>query len=386
MMRPTEVDVEVILPVHDLTRPVDRAVRSVLDSGLAAGQLRVTVVAHNLRSAQIERMLAPEFASALDSALLRVLELRDGSTSPAAPRALGLQMAHARYVSFVDSDDWLEPGALAAWLQLADRRGAAAVIPIERHASGALVRNPPVRVLRLGPLRPGSDRLVYRTALRGLIALDAVDDEHLTFTAGGTNGSDQPFTLKLWHSGRRLEFASRRPAYVLGDDASSRITRTPQPLRVELAAPLEFLDEPWLAALTARDREQAVTKIVRIHLLPQLSARLDGSAPEGETEALETAVDLLEQCEQIAPDYRRSLSRIDAELVELVLSRAATDALRPLLAVRRQFTHPRALLTPRVRDSLRRDAPLRLATASVLLSLRAGRASRRPEPRHHEPA
>ena len=384
MMRPNEVDVEVILPVHDLSRPVDRAVRSVLASGLEASQLRVTVVAHNLRSAPIERMLAPEFASALDSALLRVLELRDGSTSPAAPRALGLQMAHARYVSFVDSDDWLEPGALAAWLQLADRRGAAAVIPIERHASGALVRNPPVRVLRLGPLRPGSDRLVYRTALRGLISLDAVDDEHLTFTSGGTNGSDQPFTLKLWHSGRRLEFASRRPAYVLGDDAASRITRTPQPLRVELAAPLEFLSEPWLAALTDRDREQAVTKIVRIHLLPQLAARLDGSAPESEAEALETAVDLLEQCEQIAPEYRRSLSRIDAELIELVLSGAATDALRPLLAVRRQFTHPRALLTPRLRDSLRRDAPLRLATASVLLSLRAGRPARRPAPRAAE--
>lgn len=373
MMRPAEVDVEVILPVHDSTRPIARAVRSVLDSGLAAGQLRITVVAHNLRAATVERALAPDFAAALDAGLLRVIELLDGSTSPAAPRALGLQLAHARYVSFVDSDDWLEPGALAAWLRLADRQGAAAVIPIERHASGALVRNPPVRVMRLGPLRPGSDRLVYRTALRGLIALDAVDDEHLSFTTGGTNGSDQPFTLKLWHSGRLLEFASRRPAYVLGDDAISRVTRTPQPLATELAAPLEFLDEPWLAALTDRDREQAVTKIVRIHLLPQLAARLDGSAPKGEAEALATAVYLLERCEHRAPGFRRSLSRIDAELVELLRSGTPTDSLRPLLAVRRHFTHPRALLTTRWQDSLRRDAPIRLATASVLLSLRAGR-------------
>lgn len=368
-------DVAVIIPVHDLARPLVRTVRSVLAGGLDAPRLRVLVVAHNLDAAAVrgllaEASIAAESAEADRSAdaTVTVLELHDGERSPAGPRQHALDHAAARYVSFVDSDDTLEPGALAAWLALADRDNLDAVIAVERHARGGLVRNPP---LRPGPHRTLDgvrDRLVYRTALRGLFALEAIRGENLRFTAGGTNGSDQPFTLRLWHSGRRLSFASRRPAYVLGDDAPSRVTQTRQPLSVELAAPRALLDEPWFAALPPAARTQAATKIVRIHLLPQLAARLTSDdAPA----ARATARELLDRCGRIAPDYRRSLARVDDRIVGLLLDDAPDPALLPLLALRRRFVHPRALLPTRLTDSLRRDAPLRLFAAAALLSLRA---------------
>ncbi len=369
MSRPELVDVEVIVPVHDLRRPIARTVQSLLAGGLGPEHVRITVVAHNLRSTALCSALTA--AGLGDVATVR--ECLDGERSPAGPRAVGLAHANARFVSFVDSDDTLEPGALAAWLALAERDRLDAVIALERHASGGLVRNPLVRPWPRRTVHGVRDRLVYRTALRGLFSLDAVHAEQLAFTQGGTNGSDQPFTLKLWHSGRRIGLASRRPAYVLGDDAPTRVTQTVQPLATELAAPRALLDEPWFSRLSAAARTHAVTKIVRIHLLPQLAARLE---TEGADEALATARELLDRAAPVAPDYRRSLSRIDARIVAVLTSSVDVEALRPLLAVRRTFTHPRALLTPRLLDSLRRDAPLRLAAASVLLSLRAAPEAR----------
>ena len=366
MSGPALVDVEVIVPVHDLARPLARTVRSVLAGGLDSEALRITVVAHNLDARDVHALLDADDLKDL----VTVLELHDGERSPAGPRRLALDAANARFVSFVDSDDTLEPGALSSWLALADRDQLDAVIALERHARGALVRNPPVRPWPRRTVHGVRDRLVYRTALRGLFSLEAVLAEQLDFTSGGTNGSDQPFTLRLWHSGRRIGLASRRPAYVLGDDAPTRVTQTPQPLAVELAAPLAMLDEPWFGELAAAARTQAATKIVRIHVLPQLFSRLD---VEGAGEALATARAVLTRCAAVAPEYARSLSRVDARIVSLVQSGAEVSTLRPLLAVRRDFEHPRALITARVLDSLRRDAPLRLAAASVLLSLRAKR-------------
>jgi hypothetical protein len=379
-----EVSVEVIVPVHDLARPIARTVRSLLAGGLDADAMRVTLVAHNLDAVALSSHLdASGFARELAVGSIRVVGLHDGGRSPGPPRALALQHAAARYVSFVDSDDWIEPGALAAWLTLGDRQDAAAVIALERHARGALVRNPPVRVLSWGALDAGRDRLVYRTALRGLFALEAVRAENLAFTEGGTNGSDQPFTLQLWHSGRRIVLASRRPAYVLGDDAETRITRTVQPLVVELAAPTALLNEEWFAALDARDRAQAATKIVRIHLLPGLALRIAGDASSVGAD-LETARALLQLIAERAPGARRSLSRVDAGILEVLQASDAAELIReavtPLLAVRRRFAHPQALLTRRIGDGLRRDAPLRLAAASTLFSLRAARPAARPDP------
>ena len=181
--------VEVIVPVHDSARPLARAVASVAESGLRWGdQVVVTVVAHNLPVDAAEDMLA----SVPSDALVTVLACDDGLPSPAGPRTLALERSRARYVSFLDSDDWLEPGALAHWLRLAERHDLAAVIAPERHAPGRAVLNPPVRPLHVGALHPRRDRLPYRTALRGLLERTAILEEGLRFSTGVTNGSDQP--------------------------------------------------------------------------------------------------------------------------------------------------------------------------------------------------
>lgn len=371
--------VEVIVPVHDRARPLARAVASVAESGLRWGdQVVVTVVAHNLPVDAVDGMLEGLPAEAV----VTVLACDDGLPSPAGPRALALERSRARYVSFLDSDDWFEPGALAHWLRLAERHGLAAVIAPERHASGRAVLNPPVRPLHVGALHPRRDRLPYRTALRGLLERAAVLDEGLRFSTGVTNGSDQPVSLGLWFSGRPLRFASRAPAYVLGDDAPSRVTRTPQPLEAEVAASAQLLASERFARLDPRDRALAATKMVRIHLLPGLALRalaVDDARAAGECAH---AGAFLRLARETAVGFERSLSRTDESLVGLVLApQLDLQRVRDLLAQRRRVTRPSTLLTRRLRDALRRDAPLRLAAASALLPLRLRRPASAAAPR-----
>ena len=365
--------IDVIIPVHDPARPLARAVASVAESGLRWGdEVVVTVVAHNLPVDTVRGMLdeLPEGAA------VAVISCDDGLPSPAGPRTLALDRSTARYVSFLDSDDWFEPGALTAWLRLAARHSLAALLAPERHASGRAVLNPPVRPWRVGALDARRDRLPYRTALRGLLERTAIIEEGLRFSAGVTNGSDQPVSLGLWFSGRSVRFGSRTPAYVLGDDAPSRITRTRQPLDAETAASTQLLSSAWFGRLALRDRQLVATKMVRIHLLPGLALRaLDAEDAVAEAECARAAT-FLRRAREVAPGFERSLSRCDARLVELLL---ATDldlaGVRGLLASRRRFSRPSTLLTHRVVDALRRDAPLRLAAASALLPLRLRRAA-----------
>ncbi|MER3388729.1 MAG: glycosyltransferase family A protein [Microcella sp.] len=377
---PTDVPtVEVIVPVHDRGRPLARAVQSVATSGLRWGeQVVVTVVAHNLPLDAVHGMLAELPVEAV----VEVLECADGLPSPAGPRTLALERSRARYVSFLDSDDWFEPGALAHWLRLAERHSLAAVIAPERHASGRAVLNPPVRALHAGALHPRRDRLPYRTALRGLLQREAILEEGLRFSEGVTNGSDQPVSLGLWFSGRPVRFASRAPAYVLGDDAPSRVTRTPQPLDAEVAASAQLLRGGRLRSLALRDRQLVATKMVRIHLLPGLALRTPDVADDRAAHECALAAEFLHLARDAAPGLERSLSRTDESLVELLLATELDlESVRGLLTQRRRFTRPSTLLTRRAGDALRRDAPLRLAAASALLPLRLRRAASAAAPR-----
>ncbi|WCI08606.1 hypothetical protein PJ267_21030 [Arthrobacter sp. OVS8] len=127
---------------------------------------------------EISRNIPPELASAT-----RFLELRDGIPSPAGPFNYGLEQATAEFVCILGSDDSLEPGALRQWLELARTHSSAMVIAPQRHAGGAPVRTPPVRVRRQFKLDPVKDRLSYRTAPLGLLRRSEIQRLGLEFSA-----------------------------------------------------------------------------------------------------------------------------------------------------------------------------------------------------------
>jgi len=173
-----DLAVDVVIAIHDASRPLQRALASLADAGLPDDAVRTTVVCHGVAKEDVQRGVDEAMRSRV-----RWLHTDDGR-GPGMPFGVGIAAAEAEYVSIMGSDDWLEPGALAGWLDFARANRLDAVIPRERHASGALVRTPPVRSwplhrrVRLDPLR---DRLVYRTAPLGLVRRAAIREDGLEF-------------------------------------------------------------------------------------------------------------------------------------------------------------------------------------------------------------
>lgn len=353
--------VDAIVPVHDPTRPVERAVTSLLRSGLSSAELRITVVCHNVAIDDIRRALRAETA-----ARVRFLHLEDRIPSPAGPFTLGIQHADADFLTVMGSDDRLEDGALRAWLQTADRHRLAAFIPEESHDSGGKVRTPAVRPWRRYRLHPLRDRLAYRTAPLGLIRREVIDRLGMTFPRHLLNGSDQLFGLKLWFSGEPIAYGRGLPGYVVGSDARTRVTTKVRPAAEDLAAILELVEDPWFVSRSLRERRAIVVKTVRVHLFSGALIRTGGNRwTDADRKVFSDAVDLFHRA---APGFSGVLSLADGELLDAVADgRASILRLSLLLAQRRRFGRPRTVLTRDIRNVFASDAPLRFMVASRLL-------------------
>ena len=155
--------VEVVIAVHQQSRPVERAVSSVLAH--APVGTRAVVVCHNLAAEIVAARLPPAMADRID-----LITLHDGIPSAAGPFNRGLDRSRATFVSLMGSDDYLQPGALEAWVRLAESRGLDAVMARVEHQAGGLVRTPPTRWGRRSEhLELTLDRLAYRTDPAGCL-------------------------------------------------------------------------------------------------------------------------------------------------------------------------------------------------------------------------
>lgn len=354
--------VDVVIPVHDTSRPLQRAVDSLLLSGFAVpGELRISVVCHNLRITEVAAMLTPETHSKV-----RFLEWEDREPSPAGPFMHGIRSATAEFVSIMGSDDSLEPGALLAWYNSASRRGLAALIPPERHASGAKIATPPTRPWRRALLHPVRDRLAYRTAPLGLLRRTSVSELDLDMPTRLRSGSDQLFAVKLWFSGLPIAYGRGLPHYVVGADARSRVTFTVRAIEDELRAVRELVTDPWVLALPDRARRSIVTKSYRVHLISSVFVRTSTDRWTSDDARFVQAT--LRVFSEVAPGFENPLSIADRRLLDtLSHERSGASELNELLAARRRFRSPAAVLTRSPWGLFAIDGPLRYMVASRLL-------------------
>ncbi|SFT36810.1 glycosyltransferase [Arthrobacter sp. ov118] len=362
---PTDVvpAVDVVIAVHSSTRPAARALASIASAGLALNApegVRVTVVCHNISRDEISRNVPPELAAAT-----RFLELRDGIPSPAGPFNYGLQQATAEFVCILGSDDYLEPGALRQWLELARSHSSAMVIAPQRHAGGALVRTPPVRVGRRFNLDAVKDRLSYRTAPLGLLRRSEIQRLGLEFSGDLRTGEDQIFSAKLWFGGGRIDYARGTGKYVVGADAEDRVTGQRREIGELFAFALELVADPWFVALPQAQRQALVTKLLRVHVFGVILPRADqGGWTEAEREELARVVRALLAA---APGAERPLSRADARLLRSILTLSPSAEMLAAAAARRKFGRPQTLIASSLAAQLHPEAPLRFMAASALL-------------------
>lgn len=352
----SEFDVDVIIAVHTASRPIRRAVASVLDH--TASAVRVSVVAHNLDAEAIRANLA-EYA-AHDG--VRLLSLADGIPSPAGPMNLGLDEATAPYFALLGSDDELAPGAIDAWLATARATGATTVLArIDRVVSGT-DPYPPVRRGRTRDLDAVKDRLAYRSAPLGLVR--RAEFGGLRFTPGLRSGEDLEFTAALWFTGARLAYDRGGPAYIVHEDAEDRVTDTTAAVADDFA----FLDAiqraPWFASLSRAQRTALGVKTLRVHYFDAVANRLGGP---GGIAAHRDALDLVvTRVERMSPGSVALLARVDRKIVDAIRSPDPDpEVIRSLLAARWQGGPLGTLVTRNPLFALHRQAPYRTMRAMV---------------------
>lgn len=368
--------VDAVIAVHSPTRPIERAVGSILDHTRA--DVRVTVVIHNTDPEPILARLRPY----ADDPRLRTDVFADGIPSPAGPMNRGFDLATAAYTTLLGSDDAFEPGAIDAWLAAArlpgGRRADAVIAPV-RDEAGRLHPSPPVRSTRIGARRNGRssrrsaeldgarDRLAYRAAALGLIGRDRFGG--LRFAEGVETGEDQPFSAELWFApGSRIVFPVRAPGYRVHADQHDRVTHGARSVDTEFRV-LEALLDP--GASWSRDpaaRLSLAVKLIRMQLFDAVRNRLEGWDPQTAEQLARVARRVL-KWEPRAP---RLLARVDERLLRAILA-ADTDTARlgELLEARTRLRSPAALLPRRPGYALHPQAPLRFHLAGALL-LRLG--------------
>lgn len=359
--------VDVVIAVHTPDRPIERTVASLMESGLPTevavpGRLRVTVVCHNTAAGPIRDRVAPEHRERV-----RFVEYTDGIKSPAGPFNHGISLATGSWVSIMGSDDSLEPGALAQWVQRAEGDAADVLIAPMAHAGGRAIRTPVVRRNRSTGLDPVADRLTYRTAPLGILRLALVRSLDLVLPTKYATGEDQSFSAALWFSGARISYGRGLPRYLVHDDAVVRVTATPRSVTEDLAFAADLVDSDWFAGLAVRGRTAIVTKLLRVHVFGHVMLRAEAGSWCAQ-DAAEMAV-VARRLLFAAPRAGRPLSLADRTLLDAV-ARQETDpsVMKSLATQRRTFSNPRTWLPRDVSALLHPEAPLRFMSASALLS------------------
>lgn len=359
-------EVDLFIAVHTPTRPVERAVASVLDHTRA--RVRVTVIAHNVAPELIKLRLA----ELIEDPRLRVVPYMDGYRSPAGPKNLALEMATAPYTAMLDSDDTLERGALDAWLEAADLgngvRADAVIAPTGSPDSDTAEPSPPIRwhkvlARRSRALHPVRDRLAYRSSPLGLIGRQRFSE--LRFAEGIQTGEDQPFTATMWFTPEsRVVFPMHAPRYLEHSDQDDRVTADPRAVAEEFRSLDLTFDEDRVWMTDPAVRLSLVVKFVRVHYFDALHTRVDKWSPQTSQEMASIGRRLLD----LEPRLVNLLSRSDAALFRALLTPdTSATRLQELLVVRSRIRSLDALLPRKLRYTLHSQSPLRTHVAGAIL-------------------
>ena len=358
---PQQPLVDIVIPVHSTSRPLQRAVSSALRA--APGQCRVTAVAHHLTAEQVHSMLSVEQRAVVD-----VIESEDRGSTAAVPRNEALRRTSARYISFLDSDDTLDPGAVTRWLRIAERRGSDLVMPFQHHENPRVDITPIVRPLRRSDLDPVKDRLGYRSTAFGLIRMSAVRRTGARFDESARTGEDQSFVMALYAGAHRIDLAPGLPGVLMHADGTDRVSRQLLPIRETVAAALDLGREPWFAGVPDELKRSYILKYIRVNFFPALEHAVRSGTWDANYARSANAV--FGELTQYAPHVTDQLSRADLRVARLLSPGTGEQELLAALAERRRYTTPGALLTERWTRVLGRQAPLRVVAASAVQMLR----------------
>lgn len=341
--------VDVVIACHDARRPIERAVASLVQDDEARHVVRVTVVAHGIAPESLQSRLEGIPGG------IRILPFADGVRSAAGPFNHGLDAVDAMYCGVMGSDDFLEPGTMAAWIAHVRTHRPDAAIAQVRLQGHDIMPNPLVRLGRRRRLDAARDRLFYRTAPLGLIRTARMRELGLRMVEGVRVGEDFEFGIRLWSHGGRIDFLGGTGAYVIGQDADERTTLGTMTVQERFEPILRLLDDGVFDTLSAAHRRALVVKLVRVSIVGNAQALAAELSDADVSHLASTLRRLLDQ----GPTAIRAFNRQDRWILDGLLAEPTGDRLRADVMRARGASRADRWLTPDLVHSFARESTLR---------------------------
>lgn len=318
--------IDIVIPVHSASRPISRAVRSVLADD--ASDVTAVVVCHNIHVDVVRAQLG----ALADHPAVRFESLSDETRSPAAPRNYAIARSAADYVGTLDSDDEFQPGAITAWsAELVHRPD---VVVGQMHFDGSGRHLAPVpRVRSFDQLDVVQDLLNYRTTLLGTLVRTEIlrGDACPGYAEDYRTGEDIAIGLFVWNSARSLRYVTARPGYFVHNDATDRVTGETYSAAQVFAPVRAAVQVPAISALGRRKRQAIAVKLMRRHVLDFLITQL--RAGRSISEFLPEAAATLNELLQFAPGSRGFFQRREAQAVDAIRAEDAAGFERAMRAI-----------------------------------------------------
>lgn len=342
--------VQIVIACHDPSRPIERAVASVLQDENVRERVGVIVVAHGIDPDPLVERLAPIPGG------IRVVAFADGIRSAAGPFNRGLDLVEAEYCGVMGSDDFLEPGTMARWADHVQSEQPDAAIAQIRLQGETVMPNPLVRLGRRRRLDAAKDRLFYRTAPLGLVRTARARELGLRMTENVRVGEDFDFGVRLWSLGGRIDFLDRAGCYVIGEDARERTTYAPITMKERLEPIGRLFETGLIGELKPVHRRALVIKLIRVSIVG--TAQAIATTDLADTDVAQLAA-LLRRLLRAAPDALSPFNRQDRRVLDGLLDLPTANRLRDDVGRSRGAGRIDRWLTPDLVHSFARESTLR---------------------------
>lgn len=328
----SDVDVTVIVPLHNCRPYLDRCLTSLLVQRVA---LEVVVVDDGSTDGGAELL---DLYASCHRGVIRVVR-QEASGGAGRPRNVGLSQARGRYVFFCDADDYLGPQALERMLAMADRNDSDIVL-------GKIVghdRRVPISMFRENAERvPLGDSAVYNSlSCFKLFRREMLERYTIRFDETLLVGEDVVFTTHAYCHANVISVVADYDCYhlVARPDGSSIMqrqgSRDPVSWLRMIRRPIELM----LAHVRPGDLRD---HLLRRHFRMDAFGNLGGPfLNAGEVERKEIAAEVADMCERWLTDgVRDRLPAIDRSRIAALedIDRLVRLAHIESASVRRELT------------------------------------------------
>lgn len=302
-----------MIPVHNLSRPIDRAVASLLENNFRG--LRVSVICHNVSAS----LIATKLGDLRVDRRVRIQELLTHERTPAAPRNFAIRQSTADYLGFLDSDDEYERGAIDGWIEELEDGPDILIGQLTAESSGR-IQAPLPRRGRFERLDAVKDFLNYRTAPLGVLIHRTLLNakEFPGYRPGLRTGEDIAAGLYLWNYAEKIHYSRSPLGYLVREGGLDRVTSeelSPQ----ELFAPvLDAISLPPIAMLRPRQRQAIAVKLLRTQVFGQLYAKRRANLLEASL--LVHAAAAIDELARFARGALGFIERRELRMIEMIRS------------------------------------------------------------------